>query len=175
MTEGGRNLAFRGAVIAVAVVVGLVAWLVTRGDDDSSPPAQETERVVSESELVDAAAALTQPVYWAGPVSGTELELVESPGGVQVRYVAEGAEPGESLTIGSYPLENPSAAIQALAEEPGAIVRTAPDGRTIASSEGTPTSVYFASPDGSVQVEVYDPSPQRAMSLALSARVEPVR
>lgn len=92
-----------------------------------------------------------------------------------MRYVAEGAEPGESLTIGSYPLENPSAAIQALAEEPGAIVRTAPDGRTIASSEGTPTSVYFASPDGSVQVEVYDPSPQRAMSLALSARVEPVR
>ena len=60
------------------------------------------------------------------------------------------------------------------AARPGAIVRHSKDGTEVVSSREQPTSVYFVGPDKAVQVEVYDPSPRRAMQLALSGRVRPV-
>jgi hypothetical protein len=33
--------------------------------------------------------------------------------------------------------------------------------------------VYLISPDNTLQIEVYDPSPERAMELALSGQVRP--
>jgi hypothetical protein len=165
------------------VAVALVAWLATRdGSSDSSEPAPveaSAPRIVTPAELREAAATLGQSIYWAGAVAGTELELVElGEGGVQVLYQPEGTEAGEgsakALTIGSYPLPNPTAALEGFAKRPDSVTRHAGDGREVATSEQSPTSVYFTSPDNSLQVEVYDPSPTRAMSLALSGRVQPV-
>lgn len=172
----------RVGVIAAAALIAVIAWVATRGDDDEStpaPPAEAGSRVVSEEELVEAAAALGQPIYWAGPIEGTELELTElaEGGGAQVRYLPEGADPEEAspglLTIGSYPLADPANATEGFAGRPGAIVRESDDGVEVVSSKEAPTSVYFASSDNSVQVEVYDPSPEKAMDLALSGEVEP--
>jgi hypothetical protein len=184
---GGAKLdrrLLRGGVIAVAVAVALIAWLATRGSDESSPepaPAAEASapRIVTVDELREVAAKLGQPIYWAGPVAGKELELKElgEGGGTQILYLPNGTEAGQgsakSLTIGSYPLPNPEKALEGFAERPGSSSRTASDGREVVSSATAPTSVYFTSPDNSVQVEVYDPSPQKAMSLALSGKVEP--
>lgn len=166
-------------VVALAVLVALIAWIATRDDGDdsgSATPVETGARIVSASELSEAAASLGTPIYWVSEVQGTELELTE--GGARVRYVPEGTEPGggstEVLSISSYPLADPAAFLEGFAKRPGAIVREAGDGREVVSSEEAPTSVYFASPDNSVQVEIYDPSPARAMSLALSGRVQPV-
>jgi len=174
----------RVGVIALAVVVALIAWLATRGgDDDSSEPATAeaaAPRIVTVDEMREAAANLGQPIYWAGPVKGKELELKElgEGGGVQVLYQPEGTAAGEGaakvLTVGSYPLPDPAEALEGFAKRPGAIVTQASDGSEVVSSKESPTSVYFTSPDNSVQVEVYDPSSQRAMSLATSGKVEPV-
>jgi hypothetical protein len=174
----------RGGVIAVAIVVALIAWLATRGGDSESPePAAAVEaaapRIVTVDELREVAATLGQPIYWAGPVAGKELELKElaEGGGVQLLYLPNGTEAGKgspkSLTIGSYPLPDPEKALEGFAERPGSSSRTASDGREVVSSSTAPTSVYFTSPDNSVQVEVYDPSAQKAMSIALSGKVEP--
>jgi hypothetical protein len=183
---GGRNpRLLRAGVIAVAIVVALIAWLATRGGDSSSEPepastaAAAPPRIVTPAELREAAATLGQPIYWAGPMKGKELELRElgEGEGVQVLYLPEGTAAGEgpanALTIGSYPLSNPRSATEGFAERTGSSSRKASDGREVATSAESPTSVYFASPDNSVQVEVYDPSPQRAMSLALSGKVQP--
>jgi hypothetical protein len=122
---------------------------------------------------------LGQPIYWAGPVAGKELVLKElgEGRGVQLLYVPEGTEAGrespKSLTIGSYPLPNPEKALKGFAERPGATVKHASDGGEVVAGAEAPTSAYFSSPDNSVQVEVYDPSAQRAMSLALSGKVQP--
>jgi hypothetical protein len=78
------------------------------------------------------------------------------------------------LTIGSYPLPDPVAAVDSLAGRKGSVARSSAGGREVVTSAEKPTSVYFASSDGSVQVEVYDPDAKQAMSLALSARVRPV-
>jgi hypothetical protein len=180
-TAAPRSNLVRGGVVAIAVLVALIAWLVARDEGGDSPgsaaPEAGVERIVTAAELREIAAALDQPVYWAGPVAGRELELVElGRDGVQVRYVPEGSGVDgspKSLTVGSYPLPDPSAALESVAERPGAIVRRAADGRTVLTNRRSPSSVYFTSPDNAVQVEVYDPSPARAMRLALSDRVRP--
>jgi hypothetical protein len=172
----------RATVVGVALVVAVVAWLVSRDNAEPSSTAGTTgeARIVSVAALRELAVVEGHPVYWAGPMPGAKLEALEYPeGGVQVRYLKQGDEAGEGggdfLTIGSYPLGDPRAALASLAAEPGAIVRRSPDGRRVVASSGKPTSVYFASPDNSVQVEVYDPSPRRAMSLALAGKVQPAR
>lgn len=170
----------------MAGAAALVAWLATRGGEDSSEPELPAggggaPRIVTADELGEAASALGQPVYWAGPIAGRELELKRLPGGggVQVVYRPQGAgvetAAGSAswLTVGSYPLPDAKAELEGFAERPESIVRQAGDGREVVTSEKKPTSVYFVSPEGSVQVEVYDPSAQRAMTLAISGKVQP--
>lgn len=181
--KGGERLSerqvllLRGGIVAVAAVLALVAWLATR-EDGSEAQVESVARVVGEGELTEAAAVLGQPIFWAGPVEGTELELEElEGGGAQVRYVPEGedeVDPAEVLTIGTYPLADPVAALQRFAREPGTTVRRAEDGTRVYLGEDS-GSVYFADPEGGVQVEVYDPSFKAALSLALSGAVKPVR
>jgi hypothetical protein len=160
--------------------VALVAWLATRdgGSDSSTGLAEDGPRIVAAAELSDTATTLSQPVYWAGEIPGSELELTELPeGGARVRYLPEGTAAGddstEVLTVGSYPVADPGNALEGFAGRPDAIVRHSRDGGEVISSEERPTSVYFVDPENSVQVEVYDPSPERAMRLALSGRVQP--
>jgi hypothetical protein len=173
----------RVGIVALALIVGVIAWLATRGDDgDTAPAAPSTgfeAKIVSSEELEELAASAGHAVYWAGPVSGKEMEASETAqGDVQVRYLDEGTEAGGGgagvLTIGSYPLPDPFAAVEGFAGRKGSIVRSSADGREVVTSVEKPTSVYFASSDGSVQVEVYDPDAKQAMSLALSAKVRPV-
>ena len=172
--------AIRGLTLALALVVGAVTWMVSEdGGSDAVTPASGIEaRIVDAAQLADAAALAGHPVYWAGTIAGTELELSESgEGGIQVRYLGEGAEAGDEsagvLNVASYPLSDPTGALRAFAEKRGSTVRRSRDGREVVVNRANPTSAYFASPDNSVQVEVYDPSPQRALALALSDRVRP--
>jgi hypothetical protein len=179
--EARRRKMLRGWLIALVLVVALVAWVATRGGDDSSSdtvaPQTAPPEIVTAGELAAAAADVGYPIYWAGTVPGTSIELTELAEGARVRYVPEGTEAGEGsagvLTISSYPLPDPQAALDGYAERPGATVREGEDGRQVVVNLESPTSAYFASPDNTVQVEVYDPSPQRALDLALSADVEP--
>jgi hypothetical protein len=166
-------------VFGVALVVALVAWRATDGEDEEAPVVSETTlRIVSAGGLGDVAAEAGHPVYWAGPMLGMVLAVSEDPeGNIQIRYLDDEAqleeEGSEFLAVGSYPLPDPAAATANIAAGGGAIVKPGPGGVKLVASRENPNSVYFASPDNSVQVEVYDPSPARAMALARSGRVVP--
>ena len=171
----------RGLVIALALVVGATAWIATReGEGEpASPPVPGEARTVNEEELAGVAATAGHPVYWAGPIEDTELEVTENAdGSVLVRYLEDGAGAGEGtaafLAVGSYPLPDPTRALNGFARRPGAIVRRSAGLGKVVTEKPARTSVYFSGPDNSVQVEVYDPSPRRAMSLTLSGRIQPV-
>ena len=177
--EAGRTRWLRWAIVALAVVVAVVAWLATRDDDDAPEPSGFEARIVSEAELADVAESAGHSVYWAGPIAGKELEASESAAGeVQVSYVDEGTDPGgskaELLTIGTYPMADAAAALDALAEREGSTIGQTKSGDEVVSVAELPTSAFLSSPDGSLQIEIYDPTPGRAMGIALSGDVEPV-
>lgn len=187
----------------VLFAIGLGAWLAGRdsSSERAVAPIGEVPQTVTPHELATIAARAGGPVYWAGEMLGKELEAYElADGGVQVRYVNDEDEPptgtaetgegwteaegwvgtdeakritGDTPMIGSYPLPDPAGAVAALAAQPEAIVRRSENGRVVVASAERPTSVYFASPDNRVQVEVFDPSSARALRLALSLHVRP--
>src|SRR5690349_20274312 len=119
-----QRLLLRAGLLGLAAVVAIVAWLATRddgrGSDGGGAEAVPTVRIVSPVGLGAAGAKLGQPVYWAGSLPGTELELEKLPeGGVRVAYLPAGEEAGKdsatALTIGSYPLADPETALREFA------------------------------------------------------------
>lgn len=178
----GRPWVLRGLVIALAIVVGALVYMAVSGGDEESEPVAAPEaleaRVVSEEELEEIAAEAEQPVYWAGEIEGTELELTEEGGSVLVRYLEEGDEPGaaraQRVAVGSYALPNPRKALNTFAETPGATVENVEGvGRVVISPEAR-KNVFFVDPDNEVQVEVYAPSAKRAIALVRSGQVQPI-
>src|SRR5881392_1030672 len=154
-SAGSSVWLLRIGVLAVALLAAVIAWAATGDDDEGAPAAAEPAvREASEAELGEASAVLGQPIYWAGPIAGTELELEELEDGVRVRYVRDDGD--EALTVGSYRLADPAGALERFAAEPGTVVREA-KGTKFFYAGDSPNSVYFADPAGGVQVEVYAP------------------
>jgi hypothetical protein len=163
------------AVVAVALGIGFLAWLLLKdgGDDQSA-------KEVSVQELEDAAASQDQPVFWAGPQTGAKYELTETEdGSVYVRYLTGEAEAGDPnpsfLTVATYPLPNGYARVVAAGRREGAETRRIRGGGLAVLDPQRPSSVYLGYPRGKYQVEVYHPSPNRARDLVLSGAIEPVR
>lgn len=180
----GRPWVLRGLAIALAIVVGVIVYLAVSGDDDGGggEPASTAEaaeaRIVSEDELAEIAADAEQPVYWAGEIEGTALELTEDETGYLVRYLEQDEDAGSSLAqriaVGSYAIANPRKALNTFAETPGATVQNVEGiGKVVISPEAQ-KNVYFVDPDNEVQVEVYAPSAKRAIGLVRSGQVQPI-
>jgi hypothetical protein len=172
-----RQIAF--AVVA-AVILGLNAWLLLR-DDGGGSGSPGSATAVNAARLRDLSASVGHDVYWAGdPSSGTELELThQADGRIYVRYLNGGAEVGDGrprfTTVGTYPVPASLAALRKQAREPAAITRTLPEGGLAYLNADRPTSVYLAWPGSDYEVEVFDPSPKRALDLVLSGAIAPVR
>jgi len=182
-----------GAVVALVIAAGLIAWLVIGNSDSSSsatpttttpaattPPtttvAQTGPVNLSAAGLKTLAGAVGQPIYWAGPTSNVMYELTRnSTAKVYVRYlpfgVEAGAPKGDYLIVATYPFPGAYEALQKVA---GGQEQTVPGGGIALVDAGYPQSVHIAFPGVDYQLEVYDPSPQRALEVAVSGDVQPV-
>jgi hypothetical protein len=173
-----RNAAIVGVLIAAAVVV--LFLLLNNDDDGSSEPASTGgAEAVSVQGLRDIAQSVDHPVYWAGARPGKEYELtITDQGNIFVRYLDQDTPVGSrevaSLTIGTYPVADAYAATKAVGEESGAKTGETPDGAFVVTNSNNPQSVYIAYPGSDHQIEVYDPNPKTAFSLAESGAVVPI-
>lgn len=102
----------RGLVVALAIAVGVFVYLAVGGGDDeeepASAPAAAEARIVSAEELAEIATEAGQPVYWAGEMEGTELEVAEDETGVLVRYLREDDGSAPRCPAGSRSAATPS-------------------------------------------------------------------
>jgi hypothetical protein len=124
-------------------------------------------------------ASPSRPVYWVGPANSGTLEMTRtSAGAVYVRYLPAGVSVGDEApsytTIATYSTPDAYGTMQRSAASPGFEQANAPNGGLAVWRASKATSVYLAFPKSDYLVEVYDPSPRRARSLALSARVRRV-
>jgi hypothetical protein len=172
------------AVVAVALAVALLVWLLLiKGDDsgsepEGSAPAAGAIEVVSESDLLATLKGVGFPVYWAGPRSGVEYEVSRpEEGRAYVRYLPEGEEAGTDepfLTVGSYQQPDALASIRKLAQKPGAILMQIPAGGIAYAEAPGATSAYMAFPGLDIQIEVFDPRAGKALELIRSGAIVPV-
>lgn len=166
------------AVVVLAIAAGVVAWLFLR-DDGGSDISVGKPQVVSVQELRDLAASEGHPVYWAGALPKTRLELTKTKNGnIYVRYLDLKGRTGDPrpkfLTVGTYPLENAYGALTRTSKRPGAVVARTPDGALVVTTKAAPTSVYIAYPKSGLQTEVFDPSAEKARDLAVSGKIQPI-
>jgi hypothetical protein len=124
------------------------------------------------------ASSAGHPVYWAGAKSATTYELSElSDGRIFVRYLPTGVRVGARrplTTVGTYPVPNAFSAVTVIAQRPGATEIKLPNGGIAVSDPAHPTSMYLAYPNGTVEVEVFDPTPGHARQLVQDGLIVPV-
>jgi hypothetical protein len=174
-----------GAVIALALAAGVVAWLVLRGDGDESTPnraapapaATAVPGTASLSALRARAAQADQPIYWAGRIPGRTFEVTETSERIYVRYLPRGAKVGADkpyLTVATYRHPNAFAATRTVAQHPGTVQLDVGRQGVAFYARGNPTSVYLAYRGSPYQIEVFHPVPRIARQLVSSRRVRPI-
>jgi hypothetical protein len=161
-----RGIALSGQVVRLGLGSGPSQTV-------AAPP-----KVVSIADLRGLASSLGHPIYWAGPIPSTRLELTQtSDGRVYIRYLPAGVGVGDRhahVTVGTYPVANAFAAVQAVGKRPGA-QRVHLTGAIAVVDPTHPTSVYVASRGSNYQVEVFAPAAALARELVASGRIVPVR
>ena len=178
----GRTRVRLSAVIVLAIAAGVVAWvLVGRGSTSPSTTAGPVAKAIqpvalSASGLRTFAQAVDQPIYWTGPKAGYMYELTRTTAGrVYVRYLPAGVKAGvtgsDYLIVATYPYPGALSALKAVSH--GAQI-TIPGGGVAVIDKKYSKSVHLAFPGVAYQVEVYDPSPAVARTVAISGDVRPV-
>jgi hypothetical protein len=146
-----------------------------------APPRAPTgSRAASVQQLKSLAVALGHPIYWAGEAADTTYELTRTrDGSVYVRYLPVGVAVGdrrpEYLTIGTYPQRSALATLRATAAKNQVKTTSVENGGAALVDRKHPTSVYVAFPGVDLQIEVYDPTPDRARQLVSSGQIAPIR
>ena len=183
-----------GAVVALALAIAFVVWLVVRGNDNTSstaktstthkpgkktPKPRETIKAASPQTLRALAQASGHPIYWAGPQPKVKYELTQvTDGRIYIRYLPKGVPIGDRraayLIVATYPVKDAYKAVRTAAKESGAVTfHTSRSGLAV-YNQSAATNVYLAYPGSKFQVEVFDPNPSRARQLVRSGTVRPI-
>jgi hypothetical protein len=169
-----------GAVIAVALAVAFLVWLLVIKDDDGDKSSPSSVEAASIAELKALPASVGHDVYWAGPKPGYTYELTKTNDGkIYIRYLPPGVQLGDKrpdfLTVGTYLYLHAFAAARKASRSGTVFKATLPGGGVAYARKGIPRSVFFAFPGSDYLQEVYDRSPKRARSLVTEGQVRPIR
>ena len=152
-----------GAVVAVAVLIGFVVWLLVRGGNGSNTDSTATGSALgpvaaSQGRLRSLSIDEGHPIYWAGPKSDTTYELTRtSSGRIFIRYLPKdvpvGVDKADYTIVGTYPVPNATGVLQGLAKKSDEQQLSVPGGGIAVYSTSQPTNVYVAYPGSNLQIE----------------------
>jgi hypothetical protein len=171
-----------GAVVAIALAIGFLVWLLVVRDNGSSTTAEKRTNAVAVTaqDLRQLVTKVKHPVYWAGPSKTETYELTRTRGGrIYIRYLPKGTELGDPTpkftTVGTYPSATAYATLERGSRRKDATVYRFASGAIAVTYSKTPTSVFFAFPNSPYSAEVFDPSPARAQQLVKCGQVKLIR
>jgi hypothetical protein len=180
-SRSGRLSALTVAALAVATALLLTGCGSTQsaGSTTTTKAKPATARGVSVAQLTNLSSSLGHAIFWAGAAKGNTYELSRTTDGrVYIRYLPAGVKVGDAkpsyLAVGTYPQPNAYAVLKATAKREGVKMTTLSGGGLAFVDKTHPTSVYLAYPGSAYQIEVYDPSPARALDLVVSGRIVPL-
>ncbi len=174
-----------GAVVAVALLIGFVVWLLVRdGGNGSGTESTATGAAIgpvaaTEDRLRSLSIDEGHPIYWIGAKANTTYELTRTSNGrIFIRYLPKGVPVGvdkaDYTIIGTYPVPNATGVLEGLAKNSDEQKLSVPGGGIAVYSTSQPTNVYVAYPGSNLQIEVFDPSADRARRIVTSGQVVPV-
>jgi hypothetical protein len=124
------------------------------------------------------ATSLGQPIYWASARPQTTLEVRQTAQGyVYVRYLPKGVavgDPGQYLSVATYPLDNAFAVTEALGKKAGNTTVQLAGGGIAVFSKTAGADAYVAFPGSDFQIEVFDPKPGAARDLVSANKIAPL-
>jgi hypothetical protein len=143
-----------------------------------APSAASKAAALSLSGLRSFAHKVGHPIYWAGAKRGYTYEVTQTANGdVYVRYLPSGVKAGAPkpyLTVVTYPFPNALGALRQAAKGYTSGVSNLPGGGLAVVDSSYPKSVHIAFAQSSYQIEVFDPRPSIARSVATSGSIAPV-
>jgi hypothetical protein len=159
-----------GVVVALMLLAGagFAGWFIRGEDEDATKEIKVgVPTIVSSSELQDFAVD-HYPLYWAGKVPDTKIELtLTSKNGVFVRYIPKDAKAGvedEHLTVATYDSIGGYDGL-AGASKKVADVEHGKNGAVITVFKEQPLSTYFSFENATFQVEVFSPNKGEAKKM----------
>jgi hypothetical protein len=173
------------AAVLVAVAIGVGVWFVvshatSNSSGNGTAVSTNGPHAVTAAGLHDEASRLGHAVYWLGPKAGFTYELtVTKTGMTYVRYLPAGVKVGDKrpsfVTVGTYPTKNAYATVAAARKLKGAQVQEVSPNVIAATYAAHPHSAYVAWRDKSLVVEIFDPKPLGAQTLARFGLARPAR
>ena len=169
------------ASVALALLVGVVVWLIVKDNHESGKPdvASASSSAATLNTVRTLPGELGHDVYWAGPDPTATYELTQVGRNMFIRYLPPGVDVGDPrpdfLTVGTYPVPHAFRVLTRQGTQRGGHLRHAAGGGIAVWSDARPQSVYLAFPRTDLQIEIYDTSATRARRLAITGAVKPIR
>ncbi|MFZ9797287.1 MAG: hypothetical protein ACO3EN_06350 [Candidatus Nanopelagicales bacterium] len=168
------------ALISVITTFGISSLFLNK-TNSTSTEARTGQMALSEQELKSVVMNLNSVIYWAGPLENAKYTLnVDEAGAAFIRYLpnGEGANDTEKkyLTVATYKVNAAFDAVKAAGNEQDGIGLITADGAAVYYNKNSASNVYLAYPGQDLQIEVFDPTPGRALQLVnTTGLLKPVR
>lgn len=168
------------ALISSVATFGLT-YFFTNNNSSTTSTATSGQVALTEDELKAAVIKLNTVVYWAGPLENAKYTLTMNEAGAAfIRYLPNGDGANDTakkyLTVATYMVNAAFDAVKAAGNEQDGIGLTTADGAAVYYNKNSATNVYMAYPGQDLQIEVFDPTPGRALQLVnTTGLLKPVR
>lgn len=161
------------AILTFAMTLGFTSLFATNPLDTTTLAARISGGVaLSESELREVVKQIGENVYWVGPMRGAKYTInAQNAGAIYVRYLPGGKGISDNSpkyrVIATYKEPNGYDATLAAGNQPDGVSLTRADNTgVIYYNKKSPTNVYVAFKAKPFQIEIFDPSSEKALSFA---------
>lgn len=160
------------AILTALIVLGLTQQISPTLSDRTTLAAQTSGGVcLTESELKSIVKENDIQAYWTGPLKGATYTLNSSTAGqVFIRYVPEGEKCDDVRpnfrVIATYQETDAFSTTESAGTTADGVSLLNADGSIVYFNKNVPTNIYLAYPGIDYQIEIYDPDPKEAVSIA---------